>query len=809
MTTRAEFMAEAARIDAQLAQQAADQRVYEERQAVEDAARRQQQTPTQQMKPYQVTPAKNPKNTYDIVSADTGSSYTEPARYDLNSAQRGGVTQKTIVDAGFSQKQIDQSQKTVPYGPATFTSPKPAYTTNPSQDVQNILSSPEYLGQGSWFEKNIAKPIEPIANQILNVSEPVAKTVPIQIVKGVGQAPLNIGKSLFFDPLYNMYTSEQQALSEKKMTPVKFAEIVGPTAALIGAETALFVTPLGQTVMKTTGPMIGTVTAANTVANIKKNSISQTAEGFTIAGLAFAPSLSDISFAKTTDFIEPSTKYNMPEGWYVRGDAAREPLALTNKGLVSPEHVSFLQGKSTIAELTAGPKFKELPAGPTYTEIQSGPQYKQITSGSSSVLKDWDFSKTDISPENPWKGWSSDQKPNTGGFGGGGGGSSRLGVKQVQVAERTKVETPDWYSKIKDIIEEQKVKTEATPMTKELTKIDKNTLKIKEETPLKIKEENIIKIKEETTKIEKPSTKTAIGFDLGTNKTNFDFFTRLRTYPGQSSLSGEDQWIWKDGEQYRGVPPVTAPDFGFAEAIPNKTEKTLQDNDTSIIPGFGNKEKTSTRTDNLSDVEINTDLFPKTNLVTKTETKTQLKNQTQPENKTKTRTEIQPKTQPETKTQTDTPTESINKTRNKLDEKTTNYIKLPKWDGSDNSKAPEGTIAWRQGKYWKAIYPPYDQDHPVTLKEAPAGATVRTGPKSAYRTAQILKGKFNGTVYVDLGIEDVKFTGHGNTADIQFTRDGQYTNVGASNPSPRLGMGRKMPKNGKRNITRRINKNVT
>jgi hypothetical protein len=141
-------------------------------------------------------------------------------------------------------------------------------------------------------------------------------------------------------------------------------------------------------------------------------------------------------------------------------------------------------------------------------------------------------------------------------------------------------------------------------------------------------------------------------------------------------------------------------------------------------------------------------------------------------------------------------------------------IILPKLEGSGTKQYPDGTIVWRQGKYWKAIYPPYNQDKPDTLKEAPPGATIRTGKKSAYRTVQVLRGQFNGEVYVDMGAQDVKITGSGNDMSIEFSRNGAKTNVGASNSSPKLGMGRRntsqFGKNNtnKQNKPRRINKNV-
>ena len=118
---------------------------------------------------------------------------------------------------------------------------------------------------------------------------------------------------------------------------------------------------------------------------------------------------------------------------------------------------------------------------------------------------------------------------------------------------------------------------------------------------------------------------------------------------------------------------------------------------------------------------------------------------------------------------------------------------------------------------WKAIYPPYKQKDPITLKEPPPGAVVRKGHKSAYHTAQILKGRFDGVAYVDMGVQDIKFTGKGSTAEMEFAKGGEFTNIGRSDPSNTHGIsvynresgikiGGKKTSNVKK--TRRINKNV-
>lgn len=98
---------------------------------------------------------------------------------------------------------------------------------------------------------------------------------------------------------------------------------------------------------------------------------------------------------------------------------------------------------------------------------------------------------------------------------------------------------------------------------------------------------------------------------------------------------------------------------------------------------------------------------------------------------------------------------------------------------------PQGTFAWRQGMGWRGIPPPYEDVKPLWSEEPPAGITkFATGPGSAYRTAQIIGGGTVPSMDIDLGVVDV-FT---REDEILFRGGGLKTNVGKRHPSPTRGM---------------------
>ncbi len=102
---------------------------------------------------------------------------------------------------------------------------------------------------------------------------------------------------------------------------------------------------------------------------------------------------------------------------------------------------------------------------------------------------------------------------------------------------------------------------------------------------------------------------------------------------------------------------------------------------------------------------------------------------------------------------------------------------------------PPGTIAWRQGMFWKVIPPPYDVDKPITLKEAPAGVTkFATGEGSASKTIQVLGGPAPNDVSIDLGVVDIFIKGGTMDPKITYKGGGTETDVGSTLPSPLMGI---------------------
>ncbi len=104
-------------------------------------------------------------------------------------------------------------------------------------------------------------------------------------------------------------------------------------------------------------------------------------------------------------------------------------------------------------------------------------------------------------------------------------------------------------------------------------------------------------------------------------------------------------------------------------------------------------------------------------------------------------------------------------------------------------KWPPGTLAWRQGMFWKVVPPPYDIKEPITLKNPPSGAhKFATGKGSAYKTVQVIGGPAPNDIRVDLGVVDIFVKGGHTDPVITFKGGGLLTDVGGRDPSPTEGI---------------------
>ena len=757
--------------------------------------------------------------------------------------------------SGFTQKQIDESRVSKPYGPSTFTPQKPSYTTNPSQDVQNILSSPEYLGPESWFEKNVAKPLEPASNWILNTTKPIVESVPFQAVAGVGQIPLTIAKESFFDPMYNMSTRVEQSLSDKTLNPIKFAEIVGPTSAQVGATAGLFAMGarnpgtlfgVSSSTVKTAAKSIFTATAltagpvlfGSAFVNAGRRDVRENVEAFGTAALVTAPVWipPGIRAAKsiapnpwtarleTTPFSEsPGLTYAERPTTYVYrwSDWVREPtkvqsIPYSNKPISSYQANRLSSGGSKTPEKLTGTVIKTTPDW-AYNDALAKLGVERPTPVSSYMsnrlstpdilssgfrrptvdtrtlpqrsIPDWAYEDTakvigveskalkpitttvtsrTSSPLNTGvpEGWR-ESSP---------GKIMPIGAKPISI--------PDFpYSSPSKVVTAFSPKTSLDSSSSFIDTSKEVSAKVKYSIESDYNDSDVIPVIPR----ERPTKK-------------MDTVTSPLDVPDESTFTSPYREPYKRSE----ITPFKSPqEQTYANPLLTPDEVTSADVDVFVNPSPN--EMTSSRA-NLSPFGLTeTNTRANTNLRTLVET----------EIKTDVKTEIKTSNKAVTKEITDNRITNENPLldrtppRKPIKETPPKSPVFPNFREDDDeekfnaSNPPAGTITWRQGKYWKAIYPPYDQDKPVTLKNPPAGATVRTGIRSAYHTAQVLKGQFNGEVYVDLGAQDIKFIGQGETADIQFNKGGQYTNVGRSNPSKTLGMSVR-----NKTKTRRINKNV-
>ena len=108
--------------------------------------------------------------------------------------------------------------------------------------------------------------------------------------------------------------------------------------------------------------------------------------------------------------------------------------------------------------------------------------------------------------------------------------------------------------------------------------------------------------------------------------------------------------------------------------------------------------------------------------------------------------------------------------------------------GEKRYKIPVGSIAWKQGLFWKYIPSPWTQEKPITLKYPPVGAKY-IGEKTPQKTIQMIgkpKARIPKSVSIDLGVVDIKIDNYGR--EISFTGHGLKTVAGGSIPGAAKGM---------------------
>ena len=101
---------------------------------------------------------------------------------------------------------------------------------------------------------------------------------------------------------------------------------------------------------------------------------------------------------------------------------------------------------------------------------------------------------------------------------------------------------------------------------------------------------------------------------------------------------------------------------------------------------------------------------------------------------------------------------------------------------------PAGSIAWKQGLFWKYIPPPWGQSKPITLSAPPRGA-LHTGSDSPQATIQVIgrsrKTRVPKEIEIDLGWADIRIV---NGTEIYYKSGGEWTNTGTRIDSPTRGM---------------------
>lgn len=527
--------------------------------------------------------------------------------------------------------------------------------------------------------------------------------------------------------------------------------------------------------MGTTGLAANFPIAAALYPSVGAKAITPESVGFTalnVASLALPfvkiPPLERVITAK------PMETPIMPEGWYVRGAAAREPIVLTDTGFLTSGDLKLLQQGYQPAQISAGPQFKEISAAPIYKQL---PAPKEVISFEDFTKGGGSFRPEDITTRGPTEY-------------GEGGTSVKLqpSKTRIAVAEKEDIIAPEW---LENLVRDVETKKEIEKLTKPFEIEEKGK-------PAEITKEKIpVEEKELETRLSPEYLDTGLSEETGLR------IPSISIVPEKVSIvSKEEEKRISEKEKK----PLTS------EEEKKKTEvkeEQLPITVKELFPSTVKKEeaKISKETAAEEEAEAKTEVQPEFQLfprmITKTQVaplteialkpKTMIKMETKPATKTKAQVEIKPATKTKTQAKTETVTEKI--VRTPLKDETVKRVGLfppvGKLTGEDiiAGKLPKGTIVWKQGKYWKAIYPPYDQDKPLTLKNKPAGAIERKGRGSAYATAQVLKGTVNKIIYVDLGNQDIKITAKGKKAKLEFASGGQHTNVGKSNKSNTLGMG--------------------
>ncbi|HUW47062.1 MAG TPA: hypothetical protein VMW50_14900 [Dehalococcoidia bacterium] len=103
--------------------------------------------------------------------------------------------------------------------------------------------------------------------------------------------------------------------------------------------------------------------------------------------------------------------------------------------------------------------------------------------------------------------------------------------------------------------------------------------------------------------------------------------------------------------------------------------------------------------------------------------------------------------------------------------------------GRKGKKLPLGSVTRRQGLFWVTIYPPYRKDNVLYTRYPPRGATIVTGPRSAYKTITKLGFQVPEKILQDMGFMDVIISGKGQK--ITFKRDiKQKTKLGYAEGMP-------------------------
>lgn len=178
----------------------------------------------------------------------------------------------------------------------------------------------------------------------------------------------------------------------------------------------------------------------------------------------------------------------------------------------------------------------------------------------------------------------------------------------------------------------------------------------------------------------------------------------------------------------------------------------------------------------------------KTDVESKTKTTTELKSATElaTEIEPIASTEIKPQTKVDTSTKTEVKPLILPQTKIKLDEKVTTKISLPSFDSSipdeaidkSTGKLFRGIIEWKQGALWRYIVPPYGKDDfHATKNPLPGTYKFSSGKGSSYRTLQVINGKLDRDVDVDLGWAKIHIKkGKGEDLEIRYL-EGEKANV--------------------------------